>query len=192
MADRLVESSATEVPEIDEELQKVLLFALDEARTQADQGEDVTPFTALVVKDNVFLEKHPGPTPQYCFNEARHTVEGVSGAGCYAFCYDGYVETDTGMVDALIAEGGVPGQPEGTAVGLIYHEDDEGHYHFEPEVAYIGPAPNFMAHLAQPDQVVSEDTPYDLADAQAEEFPTMAEAEAALEKEEDSAESSND
>ena len=51
MADREVESSDVEVPEIPEILEKVLLFSLDEAKEKMTQGSDVVPFTALVVKE---------------------------------------------------------------------------------------------------------------------------------------------
>ena len=37
-----------------------------------------------------------------------------------AFCYDGYIETDDGVKDALIAEGGVPGADEGYAIAYLY------------------------------------------------------------------------
>ena len=74
MADREVESSDVEVPEIPEILEKVLLFSLDEAKEKMTQGSDVVPFTALVVKENLFIENHPADSAEECFNLARHTV----------------------------------------------------------------------------------------------------------------------
>ena len=106
MADREVESSDVEVPEIPEILEKVLLFSLDEAKEKMTQGSDVVPFTALVVKENLFIENHPADSAEECFNLARHTVEHARGAAAYALCYDGYIEIDDGVKDALIAEGG--------------------------------------------------------------------------------------
>lgn len=146
MSDRSVESGETEVPEIPEILEKVLLFVLDEAKEKMDQGADVVPFTALVVKDNLFIENHPGDSADECFEDAKHTVEGARGASAYAFCYDGYIETDAGTKDALIAEGGIPGEDEGLAIGWLYSFDDEK-LEFENGPAYIGEAPNFMADL---------------------------------------------
>ena len=137
MADRTVETTAEEVPEIPEILEKVLLFALDEAKEKMEQGSDVVPFTALVVKENLFIESHPGDSAEECFGYARHTVEGARGAEAYALCYDGYVEIDDGTKDALIAEGGVPGEDEGYAVGYLYSVNDEGEATFEEEPAYI-------------------------------------------------------
>lgn len=152
MADRTVETTAEEVPEIPEILEKVLLFALDEAKEKMEQGSDVVPFTALVVKENLFIESHPGDSAEECFGYARHTVEGARGAEAYALCYDGYVEIDDGTKDALIAEGGVPGEDEGYAVGYLYSVNDEGEATFEEEPAYIGEAPNFMSGLKEADQ----------------------------------------
>ena len=134
MVDRVVESGETEVPEIPEILEKVLLFALDEAKEKMSQGADVVPFTTLVVKENLFIESHPGDSAEECFAFARHTVEGARGAEAYGFCYDGYVETDAGTQDAIIAEGGVPGDDEGYAIGYVYNIVDD-----KP--------PNFMAKL---------------------------------------------
>ena len=156
MADRTVESSDIQVPEIPEILEKVLLFSLDEAKEKMSKGSDIVPFTALVVKESLFLENHPGETAEECFNLARHTVEHARGADAYALCYDGYVEVDDGMKDALIAEGGIPGEDEGYAVGYLYEVDDEGTVKFEEEPAYIGESPNFMDGL-KPSLEYSED-----------------------------------
>ncbi|MBC2888005.1 hypothetical protein [Gordonibacter massiliensis (ex Traore et al. 2017)] len=152
MTDRVVESSDVEVPEIPEILEKVLLFTLEEAKEKMTQGADVVPFTALVVKENLFLENHPGESAEECFNFARHTVENARGAEAYALCYDGYVEVDDETKDAIIAEGGIPGEDEGVAVGYLYTMDDEGTPTFESEPAYIGEAPNFMSGLKEADQ----------------------------------------
>ena len=119
-------------------LENVLLFALDEAKEKMEEGAELVPFTTLVVKENLFIESHPGDSSEECYNLAQHTVEGARGADAYAFCYDGYVETDDGTKDVIIAEGGVPGAEDGYAVGYLYTVDDEGGYTFEEEAAYIG------------------------------------------------------
>ncbi len=147
MADRVVESASEEIPEIPEILEKVLLFSLSEAKEKLTQSQEVVPFTSLVVKDNLFIENHPGDTVEACFNAARHTVEHAQGAQAYALCYDGYVEVDDGTKDALIAEGGVPGADTAFAVGYLYEQAEDGTFTFEQEPAYIGPAPNFMIAL---------------------------------------------
>lgn len=156
MVDRLVESEETEVPEIPEILERVMLFSLDEAKEKMEQGADVIPFTALVVKENLFIENHPGESAEDCFAGAKHTVEGARGADAYAFCYDGYIDTDAGMRDALIAEGGVPGEDEGMAIGYLYSLVDDKPV-FEADPAYIGEAPNFMTDLKDADEYEEEE-----------------------------------
>ena len=150
MADRVVENQDNEVPEIPEILEKVLLFSLDEAKQKLTQSNEVVPFTALAVKENLFIESHPGESVEACFNAARHTVQHAQGAQAYALCYDGYVEVDEGTKDALIAEGGVPGADKGFAVGYLYECSEDGVVEFEDEPAYIGEAPNFMIALKAP------------------------------------------
>ena len=59
MADRVVESSDKEVPEIPDLLERVLVYVLSEARSKLEAGEEVAPFTALAIKDKLFIETHP-------------------------------------------------------------------------------------------------------------------------------------
>lgn len=146
--DRVVEDEVNEVPEIPEVLQHVLLAALNEAKGKLEAGEDVVPFTALAIKDSLFIETHPGNETEECLAYARHTVQNATGADCYALCYDGYIDTDAGMVDAIIAEGGVPGGLEGYAIGYLYEVAEDGDSEGLPRITsdpfYVGPAPNFM------------------------------------------------
>lgn len=149
MADRVVENSSADVPEIPELLEQVILYALDEGKEKLSQGAELVPFTALAVKENLFIETHPGESAEACFAAAEHTVRGARGAGAYALCYDGYVETDDGTKDAVIAEGGIPGEHDGFAVAYLYTDDGEGNLTFEEEPAFIGEAPNFMEGLKE-------------------------------------------
>lgn len=176
MADRNVEMD-TETPEIPEVLESLLVFTLNECKdhilngaaeevhpVDAAEAQDTreiildgsVPFTVLAVKDNLFIETHPGPSPEAVMAAAKHTVEGARGATAYAFCYDGYVETDAGTRDAIIAEGGLPGADEGFAVGYLYRTIGEVKM-FEAEPVYIGPAPNFMAGLKDVAEYADED-----------------------------------
>ena len=157
MTERVVESSVDEVPEIPEILEKVLLFSLEHAKGKMESGEEVVPFTSLAVKETLFMESHPADDEQGCFNLARHTVQHARGAEAYSFCYDGYVDLDEGTHDALIAEGGIPGEDRGFAVGRLYTVDGDGNVEFEDEPVYIGPAPNFMVALRPADEYDDEE-----------------------------------
>lgn len=147
MADRSVRHIPEGAPEIDPMLEAVLLQALDVAREKLDAKEQLVPFTALAVGETLFIETHPADDSDACFRMARHTVQNARGALAYAFCYDGYVETDDGQLDAIIAEGGMPGDPAGHAVGFLYTVEGEGEeleFRTEDQPSYIGEAPNFM------------------------------------------------
>lgn len=155
MADRNVESDTIGVPKLDETLEILLLQVIEEAQQRMEGGEDVVPFTALLVGDSVFEETHNGTTDE-CFASAQKTVEGAEGARAYAFCYDGYIETDDGDKDAIIAEGGIPGEKDGVAVGLLYDASGE-ETTFEEEVCYIAEAPNFLASKEPVPAIIEDD-----------------------------------
>lgn len=145
MADRNVESHIDSIPDIDETLRAVLLAALNEARDRMENDKPVVPFTALAVKDNLFLESADADTVEECYDKARHTVQNARGASAYALCYDGYIDTDAGTQDALISEGGVPGQDRGYAIAYPYTADEDGAVPtIDKDPIYIGEAPNFM------------------------------------------------
>ena len=56
------------------------------------------------------------------------------------------------ICSAAFAEGGIPGEDEGMAVGFLYTMSEDGEPTFEEEPAYIGEAPNFMSGLKEADQ----------------------------------------
>ena len=93
MSENTVENDAMEVPEIDEELQSLLIQVIEEASGKMEQGEVFPPFTAAVVGDKLFTETHEG-TIDECFDSAHDAVLNAAGARLYAFCYDGYIDTD--------------------------------------------------------------------------------------------------
>ncbi len=143
MVDRVVDpENDIPVEDVDDTLKTVIMAVLNEAADKMESGEKVVPFTGLAVKENLFIETHPGDDNEKIFLAARKEVQGARGATAYAFCYDGDIYTEEGTVDALIAEGGLPGEEQGFAFGYLYDEDG-----VDREVVYIGPAPNFMEGL---------------------------------------------
>jgi len=137
-------------------LESVLRYCLKDARERMEKGEQIIPFSALAVKDTLFFEEHPGDDVAQCFNSARKTVQGAKGADAYGFCYDGYIETDQGKADCLIAEGGVPGEEYGHAIGLPYAIEADETLVFQDEPIYVSKALNYMLN-AVPDVDDEED-----------------------------------
>lgn len=158
-----------QVVEIPLLLENVLRFSLNQARDRMLKGERIEPFTALAVGDTLFFEVQEGETPDECFASARKTVSGAKGARTYGFCYDGFVDTATGRTDALIAQGGMPGEPYGHAIGLIYHADKEGNLKFHNEPIYVGPCQNYMLSMLMVEDEQPAETPADADGADAAE-----------------------
>lgn len=146
MADRVVKPGQNTAPDMPELLQKLLQYLVREARKNMEEQQGFSPFVGVAVGESLVLEEIAGEEPTDVYRMAKHTVEGTRGAQGYGFCYDGYVDTDEGQKDAIIAEGGMAGLPEGYAVALLYNVDQENKaFEFVPTISYIGPAPNFMA-----------------------------------------------
>ena len=176
MSDRIIEGKPGEVPEIDQLLQSLLSYILDEGKAKIEAGEGVVPFTALAVKDNLFIEEAYAETPEGCYNIAQHTVEGARGAAAYGFCYDGYIDLDDRQVDAVIAEGGLPGEDHGYAVGFVYETTAAGKIKFEKQPTYIGYAPNFMADLKNAEEYSDDEIESKYLDVEDEQPETADEA----------------
>ena len=143
-------------------LESVLRYCLKDARERMEKGQAIAPFSALAVGDKLFMEQHPANTPAESHAQVRKTVEGARGAQAYGFCYDGYIDTDDGRRDCLIAEGGTPGSATGHAIGLLYTVDGEGAMTFEDEPVYVSTTLNYMINLA-PEEPADE-SPADPAD----------------------------
>ncbi len=148
MADREVDTQAnSEVPNMPDELNYVLVYALNHGRDLVNDGKMIIPFTTMLIGDKPFTRYHEGNTTTECYQMARHEVEGARGAKSYALCYDGYLETPEGSADCIIAEGGVPGAETGYAIGYLYSLDEEGKPKIATTASFIGKAPNFMEKL---------------------------------------------
>lgn len=140
-------------------LENVLRYCLKDARERMEKGEPVTPFTALAVKETLFMEEHPGEEAADSFHSARRTVEGARGASAYGFCYDGYIDLGNDEKrDCIIAEGGCPGDEYGHAIGLTYRVDSEGKPKFADDAIYVSKALNYMASV-DPNEEASDEEP---------------------------------
>ena len=132
-----------------EVLNKLLGYALDMGKEKIEDNEDVVPFTILVVKENIYVETHPGMDVEECFQSAKEIIENAQGASMYVLGYEGYVEEEEGMHDAVIAEGGIAGEEIGKAVAALFTEGQEK-VEFEKQYESLGEADNMMEALHQP------------------------------------------
>lgn len=159
MADREIDQAAMpEVPNMPNELNHVLVYALNYGRDLVNDGKMIIPFTVLLIGDKPFLRHHEGASTTQCYQMAQHEVEGARGAQAYALCYDGYLETSDGPMDCIIAEGGVPGADTGYAIGYLYSLDEDGKPKIATTASFIGKAPNFMKDLkGEPEAPIDTD-----------------------------------
>lgn len=154
-------SADSEMVEIDlpEDVQKVLFFALDEACDELETGEGLSPFTLVLAGDDVFQDEHAADEVEESYASARASVNIIAHiASAYVFCYDGYIETDEGDADMIIAEVGLKGEPEGFAYGLVYRIDDEqGIIEYDEGLISLGETENlFDAEQAADEAFIEE------------------------------------
>jgi hypothetical protein len=143
--------SSPENPRIPRMVEQVAISALDEAEKRFDLEIGLTPFTMLIVKDTGFIEEHPASEPEESYNLARHTVQNARGAYGYAFCYDGYVDTDEGRKDALICECGLPSDLHSFAIASTYTKSADA-IEFSDTPQFIGLSENFMIGVKPPEE----------------------------------------
>lgn len=128
-------------------LDKIVLFALDEAREKLEQSGELEPFTIVLHGENLHIESHPGEDVEECFSQASQAVLNLAHVlKAYVFAYDGYINTDSGRRDAIIVERGMPKQETAQAFALLYTIDERGggSLSFEEGVYDLGQAPSLL------------------------------------------------
>ena len=145
----MAEKTKIEMPYV---LDCVLRYCLKNAQERMEKGETVLPFSALAVKETLFMEEHDADSVEESFDSVKKLVSNARGASAYGFCYDGYIELPSmKKKDCLIAQGGVPGAEYGHAIGVLYKIDSEGKPVFEDEPIYVGNSLNYMQDLEEPE-----------------------------------------
>lgn len=107
-------------------LERAILFALDEAAEQLEQSNGVEPFTVLIKGEELFVEEHANKTEEESYASARRAVFQMEKlCNAYVFCYDGFVDLDSGTSDALIAEFANKGDENGQVIVRLYSKEGE-------------------------------------------------------------------
>ena len=152
MLDREIKIDGVAFENIPEELLNNIVYALEEGSKilcTATYGQSFAPFTAIVAGENVLLKAHAEDDADECFKKAQKRVKKTKDARSYAFCYDGFVETEEGEQDAIIAEGAIVGMNTGFAISMPYVKfgselDGSVRYEFDKGMVFLGEAPNFF------------------------------------------------
>lgn len=140
MADDIFETDEQETLEMDEVLEKVITYCAEEAKEKLAQVGSFEPFTVIVEGDNMHIESHPGDDPELMRDNARTAVATASSfASHYCFCYDGFIDTDEGEMDAIIIEAAEREQEEAFVIVNLYKVADEGEgtIDFDEQLAFV-------------------------------------------------------
>lgn len=131
--------------EMDEVLEKIVFYSLDEAKGKLESDGECAPFTVVVSGDQMFVENYPDEGVEMCRANAEANVKTASTfASHYAFCYDGFLETNQGALDAIIVEAADCDMEQAYVIGLLYTQDDDGARSFKEQPAFIDYAPTFF------------------------------------------------
>lgn len=149
------EEALEEDVEISDMLEQILLFAIQEAKDRLAEDGEFSPFAATLVRDVMYFDSIVGETPDEMYEKAEELISGLDGITGYAFCYDGWMDDE--QTDAIIVEGGLPGEQAGVAIGNPYTVDDAGAYDFADEVLFLGESPNYAENLNPADDWSPED-----------------------------------
>ena len=182
MAEEIYETDEQGTLEMDEVLEKVISYCAEEAKEKLAQTGSFEPFTIVVEGDNMHIENHPGDDPEEIRANAKVAVATASGfADYYCFCYDGFVDTDAGELDAIIVEAAAREDDEAMAIVNLYRVDDsaDGSITFEDELAYVGETETWFDAAAV---AAGDEDEMKAAQEEMEKSKTQADAAAMLER----------
>lgn len=125
--------------EIDDNSLQGMEFAFEEARQRLTSlNQSFEPFTVTVVDEGFEVNDHTGDSPE-AIRESVKMLLAQDMPESYALCYDGWVETDDGHLDAVIVELASRGAVEAFIVAQLYRVED-GTYSFDDGYCYAGSA----------------------------------------------------
>lgn len=124
--------------QVSENVRKAMDYAFDEAQQRLISiNQSFDPFTVTVVDAGLEINDHPAETPLAVRESVKMLLAQDMPEG-YALCYDGWVDTDDGHLDAVIVEVCDRGAADAFTLALIYSVID-GEYTFETDYGYAGP-----------------------------------------------------
>ena len=129
--------------EMDDILERITFYCLDQAQAKLEAGEECTPFTVVVDGDQMFEENFPAEDVVTCRKGAEANVKSSSSFSThYAFCYDGFLMTDDGQIDAIIVECATRDMEQAYVIARLYREQ-EGKLVFEQIPSYVDDVETF-------------------------------------------------
>lgn len=125
--------------QIGENVRKAMDYAFDEAQQRlSSMKQSFDPFTVTVVDTGLEVNDVSSVESSAAVRESVKMLLAQDMPEGYALCYDGWVDTDDGHLDAVIVEVCERGG-DALMLVLIYTIDD-GDYIFEADYGFAGPA----------------------------------------------------
>lgn len=138
----------TEALDMDETLEKIAFYCLEQMRGKLEGGEEPVPFTVVVEGDQLFEETYPeGEGADQRANAVANIKSASTFTTHYAWCYDGFLDTDQGQVDSIIVECAQRDMDKAYVIGLFYKEED-GALHFGDQPAFIDTTESYYDRAA--------------------------------------------
>ncbi len=124
--------------EMSETLAKVVAYCLGEARMKIEDGSGVVPFSVIVKGDDMYIEEFPGEDVVASRRKAEDAIRAASDVATdYGLCYDGFLNSNQGQIDAVLVEAGNRDMDHSLVIGLIYEVGEDGKAKFVNQPAFI-------------------------------------------------------
>ena len=136
--------------EMDETLENILYFCIDEAKQKKAELKDYAPFLVSVEGENMTIDEFSGDEKEEIRTQARKLIEDAPETTThYAFCYDGFLDLETDgkkkeSHDCIIVECASSDMESSYAIVLEYSENDDKIV-FEKNPVFAGNAKTFFA-----------------------------------------------
>ena len=143
------------IGELSEEdpVERAVFIALDEAATKLDEQGEFEPFIIIVQGDEIHIEEQEGDDEDEIIAAARRTVFQMANvADAYILAYDGYVDLEDGVGDAIIVEYARAGEEEAQVLGWLYNVHGD-HIHFEEPLYSLGTSVSLFLDV----EIIAED-----------------------------------
>ena len=106
-------------------LRTALDRAFEEAKRCVREDGGMSPFTIICTSDGFDVAEHSGASTDDVYNSVRALLAQEM-PEAYVLVYDGFVETDAGRSDALLAEVAKRGDALAYLLAITYEQTDEG------------------------------------------------------------------
>lgn len=151
MSDDIYQTDEQETLEMDEVQEQVIMYCIEEAKEKLIATGTFEPFTVVVAGEDMTIETHPGDDPEAIQKAAKSAVSSASSfATHYCFCFDGFLDTDQGEIDAIIVQTAQRDMEKAYVIAGLYRIDEsgDGSIEFEDGLTYVDDVETWLDRTA--------------------------------------------